>query len=42
VLCAVFTNVAFLWYNVIGTVIVIAFGLIFSVVQGEESPAQRL
>jgi Na+/proline symporter len=40
VLCAVFTNVAFLWYNVIGTIIVIAAGLIFSLGQGARETGQ--
>ena len=30
VLCAVFTRVAFLWYNVIGAVVVVIFGVILS------------
>ncbi len=30
--CAVFTNVAFLWYNVIGAVVVVLAGLLFSVI----------
>ena len=34
--CALFTNVAFLWYNVIGAVVVIGSGLIFSMAQTED------
>lgn len=30
VACAVFTNIAFLWYNVVGALIVVAFGLLYS------------
>ncbi len=30
VACAVFTNIAFLWYNVIGALIVVICGLIYS------------
>jgi len=41
VLCAVFTNVAFLWYNVIGAVSVIVFGLLFSA-GGKTEPDSRL
>jgi SSS family transporter len=29
--CAVFTKVAFLWYNVIGTIVVVSFGLLLSI-----------
>ncbi len=29
--CAVFTRIAFLWYNVIGALVVVAFGLLFSI-----------
>ena len=36
VACAEFTNVAFLWYNVIGAVVVVAFGLLFSAMQAAE------
>jgi Na+/proline symporter len=36
--CALFTNVAFLWYNVIGAVVVIVCGVIFSMAQTEEPP----
>jgi len=36
--CAVFTHVAFLWYNVIGAVAVIAFGLLLSTVFPEPPP----
>ena len=36
VACAVFTNVAFLWYNVIGAIIVVVFGLLFSSLQPAE------
>ena len=31
---AVFTNIAFLWYNVAGALIVIVFGLIYSGLTG--------
>ncbi|MDE3195406.1 MAG: sodium:solute symporter [Acidobacteriota bacterium] len=33
VLCAIFTNVAFLWYNVIGAVIVVGLGIVFSLIE---------
>jgi len=36
--CALFTNVAFLWYNVIGAVVVIVSGLIFSMAQASDPP----
>jgi hypothetical protein len=36
--CALFTNVAFLWYNVIGAVVVIVSGLIFSMAQAGDPP----
>ena len=38
--CALFTKLAFLWYNVVGAVAVIAFGLLFSVLF-PEPPAAR-
>jgi len=34
--CFFFTNIAFLWYNVIGTVIVVVFGALFSIKSGRE------
>lgn len=34
--CFFFTNIAFLWYNVIGTVIVVVFGALFSIQRGRE------
>jgi Na+/proline symporter len=37
VMCAVFTNIAFLWYNVIGAVVVIGVGLLFSFARSSES-----
>ena len=30
VLCAIFTKIAFLWYNVIGAVMVVIFGVLIS------------
>jgi Na+/proline symporter len=30
VACAIFTKIAFLWYNVIGAVVVVVFGLLIS------------
>ena len=35
VACAVFTSIAFLWYNVVGALIVIAFGLLYSTFTSE-------
>jgi SSS family transporter len=37
--CAVFTNIAYLWYNVIGTLIVITLGLIFTMAQQSKAEA---
>ncbi|HKD09887.1 MAG TPA: sodium:solute symporter [Bryobacteraceae bacterium] len=34
--CFFFTKIAFLWYNVIGTVIVVVFGALFSIRRGRE------
>jgi Na+/proline symporter len=42
VACAVFTKVAFLWYNVIGALIVILFGLIYSKAGQAFSPVPDL
>ncbi len=36
--CAVFTNVAFLWYNVIGAVAVVVFGVLISMLPSERRP----
>ena len=36
VLCAIFTHVAFLWYNVIGAVVVVFFGMLISKWSGPE------
>lgn len=36
--CSVFTNIAFLWYNVIGALIVIALGLTFSLATRPDIP----
>jgi Na+/proline symporter len=36
-ICFFFTNIAFLWYNVIGTVIVVVFGALFSISRGREA-----
>jgi Na+/proline symporter len=36
--CALFTNLAFLWYNVVGAVVVIVSGLVFSMAQTGEPP----
>ena len=38
--CAIFTNIAFLWYNVIGTVVVVFAGIILAALHGpgEDSP----
>jgi len=36
VACALFTKIAFLWYNVIGAVVVVVFGVLISKVSGRE------
>jgi Na+/proline symporter len=36
VLCALFTHIAFLWYNVIGAVVVVLFGMLISKWSGPE------
>jgi Na+/proline symporter len=41
VACSLFTHVAFLWYNVIGAVVVVFAGWLLSVVAGQP-PAQVL
>ena len=38
VLCALFTNIAFLWYNVIGTIVVVLSGILLS--QFENRPVE--
>jgi Na+/proline symporter len=38
VACSLFTHIAFLWFNVIGTVAVVIAGLVFSLRRGEQSP----
>ena len=38
VLCSLFTHIAFLWFNVIGTVAVVIAGLVFSLGRGERPP----
>jgi Na+/proline symporter len=39
ILCSVFTHIAFLWFNVIGTVVVVAAGVIFSLGGTSKPPA---
>jgi Na+/proline symporter len=39
VLCAIFTKIAFLWYNVIGAVVVVIFGILISKLTHRESHA---
>jgi Na+/proline symporter len=38
--CAVFTNIAYLWYNVIGALIVVAFGVAFAAVRPTPAEVQ--
>jgi hypothetical protein len=38
VACSVFTHIAFLWFNVIGTLVVIVSGLVFSVGSEKNPP----
>ena len=35
VLCSLFTHIAFLWFNVIGTVVVVIAGVLFSLARKE-------
>ncbi len=39
VACAIFTRIAFLWYNVIGAVVVVIFGVLLSRLNQREGPA---
>jgi len=34
VACALFTHIAYLWYNVLGAVIVVVFGVLLAAVRG--------
>src|SRR5580692_5080584 len=36
--CSIFTHIAFLWFNVIGTVVVVVAGLVFSLGAGKRPP----
>ena len=38
--CAIFTNIAFLWYNVIGTVVVVFAGIILAALHGPGEDSQ--
>ena len=38
--CAIFTNIAFLWYNVIGTVVVVVAGIILAELHGPGEDSQ--
>ena len=38
--CAIFTNIAFLWYNVIGTVVVVVAGIILAELHGPDEDSQ--
>lgn len=41
ILCSVFTHIAFLWFNVIGTLVVVAAGILFSLGQGAPPPVRH-
>jgi hypothetical protein len=36
--CSLFTHIAFLWFNVIGTVVVVIAGLLFSLGPNDRPP----
>ena len=38
VACSLFTHIAFLWFNVIGTVVVVVAGVVFSLAPGDQPP----
>ena len=40
VACAIFTKIAFLWFNVIGAVVVVVFGLLISKMNPREPEAK--